>query len=238
MESGKIPEFPEFTGIELIHKEAIEECFAKAEPEASEFIFAEMFAWRKAAHISVSNLKGFFIFKYDKKGEKFITPPLCSEHITESLKNIFDFYKDKREKILIKPVTYRAMEKAESTGEDFIIEDDRDNYDYVYKAESLAFLRGRKYSKKRNQIKKFNRNYDFEVSELTPENTEKALMFLQEWSAVKQVEKTPHLKAETEAVKTMLENFGKLGIFGVMLYVNGVIKGFTIGAELNSDTAV
>lgn len=63
------------------------------------------------------------------------------------------------------------------------IEEIEDAKDYLYDAESLRTLAGRKYSKKRNHINKFNQIYDgrWEYRKLTYEDRCEVLAFLRLW---------------------------------------------------------
>ena len=63
----------------------------------------------------------------------------------------------------------------------FQVREDRDNFDYLYQRKDLAELTGRKFSKKRNLIKAFLNNYDYEGKPLLEEHIPDALSVLEQW---------------------------------------------------------
>lgn len=55
---------------------------------------------------------------------------------------------------------------------------------------------------------------------------------------MKSCHEDPGLKDEGEAIRVILENYEVLPLLGVIIYVDGSLEAFTIGEQLNRDTAV
>ena len=90
-----------------------------------------------------------------------------------------------------------------------------DHYDdYIYSREDLSQLKGHKYSKKRNLIKQFEKEYVLagraEVRRIMPEDVPACRTFLDEWyehNRLKFADWTDELGCEKNALLQTLENF-------------------------------
>src|SRR3712207_9517623 len=68
------------------------------------------------------------------------------------------------------PICYIPEYWMEKLEEEYVFEEVRDSFDYIYQVEDLAFLKGRRFAKKKNHISKFKRSYpDFTFEEITRE---------------------------------------------------------------------
>ncbi|MDR1702138.1 MAG: phosphatidylglycerol lysyltransferase domain-containing protein [Sporomusaceae bacterium] len=116
---------------------------------------------------------------------------------------------------------------------------ERNNFDYVYSAQDLIELKGRKYHAKKNHINKFLRTYpDYEYHPLNKEWALKCLHTLEDWYRKKEAEEDRMLSLEKKGVIKVLTNFAKLNLAGGVIVINGVVEAFTFGEALNEDTAV
>ena len=59
-------------------------------------------------------------------------------------------------------------------GEKISVEDQRDNWDYLLDLKSLASLKGNKFKKLRNAKNAFEKNYKYEIEEITPNGGKKS----------------------------------------------------------------
>ncbi len=117
----------------------------------------------------------------------------------------------------------------------FIIEEDRDLADYIYKSEDLINLSGKKYHGKRNHIKRFkDNNWSFET--LTDENMEDCLEMNRQWCVLNDCGMDESKKAEFCAVKQSFKYYKELGFFGGLLRVDGRVIAYTMAERLNSNT--
>jgi len=122
---------------------------------------------------------------------------------------------------------------------EFIIVEDRENWDYVYLRDDLVNLAGRKYDGKRNQIKKFKNTYPgFEFIAIEGKVIKECIDFQKKWCDMKPCKDDISLINENTAVMEILKNYEKLPVTGAMLKIDGAVHGFTIAGELNPETAV
>jgi hypothetical protein len=115
--------------------------------------------------------------------------------------------------------------------------------DYIYRVADLANLKGNRYSKKRNLIKQFQRDYvdpgRVTIDSINRDNTEECLRFLEAWcrehdcDADDQVD----LSCEKQAAINTLTHFDQFDLEGLLLRIDGQVSAFGISAPLTRDTA-
>lgn len=113
--------------------------------------------------------------------------------------------------------------------------------DYVYRTEDLARLRGNRYSKKRNLVHQFTRDYvDRGVVALAPITAavfSECADFLEEWCLQRGCERADEedLACEKQAALNMLENIERYDVRGLLLRIEGEVMAFGIGTRLTAD---
>lgn len=107
-------------------------------------------------------------------------------------------------------------------------------FDYLYSAQELATLSGKKFSKKRNHVNKFMRMYpDATVEHITRENIDEVRQFYDGLAA--KVKDDPMALFEYKKVGYILEHYFRFGFISTVLRVEGKIVAFAIG-EIVGDT--
>jgi hypothetical protein len=125
----------------------------------------------------------------------------------------------------------------------FVIEEQKGYEDYIYLTEDLIHLKGNKYSKKRNLINQFTREYlrrdRVEVEEIHSKDVAECLQFLDIWCEQHDCDADPEsdLACEKNAVITALGNMERLEWKGLLIRMDGRVSAFGIGARLNETTA-
>ncbi|VFQ45229.1 DUF2156 domain-containing protein [Desulfoluna butyratoxydans] len=126
----------------------------------------------------------------------------------------------------------------------FTVKEQTDYEDYVYKKEDLAELKGNKFSKKRNLINQFLREYvekgRVKVEAITEENRDECKAFLAYWWSLKPPEAHTDEDGLGEKVACThgLDLMGSLqGLRGILLRVDGEVKAFGMATDLTCDMA-
>ena len=125
----------------------------------------------------------------------------------------------------------------------FIMEEQKEFADYVYLTEDLIRLKGNKFSKKRNLIHQFFREYTrngrVTVEDIHEEQIGECLTFLEIWcnEHACDVDQESSLACEKDAVITTLNNIEQLESKGILVRVDGSVSAFGIGSRLNETTA-
>lgn len=102
--------------------------------------------------------------------------------------------------------------------------------DYLYDAADLAWLKGKRYSKKRNHVNQFmNSVSDWHLDPLTPSNAIEAMKFMDIFDL--EGDNTPMAIEERQLTRNMIKAIadGDKGMEGALLYAEGKVCAFTIG---------
>ncbi len=115
--------------------------------------------------------------------------------------------------------------------------------DYVYSRLDLERLSGNKFKSKRSSLNYFTKHYDYEYLPFSKRHEAAVLSLYRKWKDARKLEgREPHyawmLEDNLTCLKNALSLSDKLGIEGRVVLVEGVLKGFTFGYRLNSDTFV
>ena len=123
---------------------------------------------------------------------------------------------------------------------DLVFREDRNFFDYVYCTEMLAKLPGKEYLTIRKQLHKFDRITNPSIEEISAENMDEILEFLQKWCEWHECDKYKILKHESIALHIALAHFDALHLAGIVVRsgINGAIIGLSVYEELSPDTLV
>lgn len=116
--------------------------------------------------------------------------------------------------------------------------EDRDNFDYLHLKEEMATLKGKEYHKKKNRVNYFMVRHRHEVDFYDARHTEGALALLEEWRRVRAAAGAASLSTEIDGTSEALRLHDRLGLSGIVILVEGKVKGFALGERLNETTAV
>lgn len=130
-------------------------------------------------------------------------------------------------------------EAANELDEDFreqhglLLEELQDSADYIYDAEKMRSLSGKKLHKKKNHLNAFLKNYEgrYEYRRLFPEQREEILSFFEYWNQLKPREDEEHtLYYEMEGLKRILSDFALLDVKMGGIYIDGRLSAFALGS--------
>lgn len=105
------------------------------------------------------------------------------------------------------------------------IEEDRDNFDYIYSRTDLTNLSGRQMHKRKNLLNSFLKNHNGIAKPLLDEYTGDALAILEQWRAARGD------AGDYAACREGLERMYELQLCGGIYYVDERPVGFTLGEE-------
>ena len=122
------------------------------------------------------------------------------------------------------------------------VEPRRNQYDYIYRREDLAKLKGGSLKAKRNHVNKFLSIYpDFEYRPLEPSLFDECRRLARTWRT--EVEESQHdshyeltADAEAKAMENVFTHWQQLDAIGGSIFVDGRMVAFTYGAPVTHDT--
>ena len=212
--------------------------YYKTNPAKCSYLsFANLFLWKDAEDIHFFEYEGHLVAtgKSLYNGERYFMMPLggC---LCGKLKACLD--ENFGTNYHIYGITHLDVDKVrENCGDFFQIERVRDMDNYVYLSEKLISLSGKKLHGKRNHINKFKELFQYEYRTLTTDNLDCIRLFLEEWYK-KKAESDPSILIEKTALENSLTHFEALELKGGMILVDGKVVAFSIGEQLNEDTAL
>ena len=205
-----------------------------------EYSFTNLFIWRKGCDIKYTTYKDvLIILKMDfYKNYHFMQP---IGYTKENLKEIVDILiKYKEENHLL----YLFKDLEASFVEDlneiypgiFEINEDVDNFDYIYESSKLITLSGKKLHGKKNHYNNFIKNNEYRTATINCDNICECIAAAREW--VYKNDSTGYLIYELDAIEELLKNKCNLHFDGIAVYVDNKISAFTIGEKINDDMAI
>ena len=172
-------------------------------------------------------------------GENYFSAmPYCRQ---EDLQEYFDKLRDYFNNELKKPlVIYLADEDAINAlklwdNPDQTIKEQEDLKDYIYSAEQLRTLAGKKFQKKRNLVNKFMKEYEgrWEYATMCCKDEYFLEIFMKDWvkERLKEgTEKEEDLIKEKEGVLDILRNCDKVTFRVGGIFIDEKLEAFTIGS--------
>ena len=193
------------------------------------------FIWRDMYKTEWAVYDGSLYFKvyYPGLGDTF-TLPLGGGR-NEHYRQIADYCCRRKMPIAFYPVPKDELERIQEFFPNSAAIPERDNFDYLYRAEDLKYFRGKKLSGQRNHVNKFLKTYgNWTFRTITLEDIPVVKAFLDRYAS--RVDKAAASFHE-DIAKTheVLDNYAIYDMLGGMLLVDGEVVGFSLG-EIVGDT--
>jgi len=221
---SSIPSYPEFAPLTLEMAREISPHLVALPDGVSEFSFAGLYLFRYRYDYRVSKRDNVLIVSGEREGRRFFITPCCST----SIDAIRDLFADHVRWKLISPAFYAQNAEAIAAA-GFPIEEDRDNFDYLYLRSELATLSGKKFHKKKNHVNAFELAYpNFSLKPLDLSTRDDALSVLESWVSH---EERPE-DTDYQAAKEALDLIDQFSMSGLVLYVDDFPVAWTLGEPL------
>lgn len=223
------------TPLGLGHQLLVVETVRRYPPEVSELTFTNLFLWRKSRPIAFAEVEGSLVFFVEVQDDGVLRrlmlgPPVGESSAVKVIRSLGDEVEG------IVRIPERTASELRNAG--FQVEEDRDNWDYVYRVKDLSELAGRRFHKKRNLVKQCREAYECKHEPITEASLAECRDFQERWCKARQCGIEPGLCRENLAIREMLEHYGELGLFGSAIRVDGRIEAYAVGEELSPGTAV
>ena len=150
-----------------------------------EYSFTNLYIWRKGCDIKYAIWKDTIIIRrMDLNNSHSFLQPIGykKENLKEIVDILVEYNRENHFQFLFKNIEKPFMEELKLLYKDsIIIEEDRDNFDYIYETEKLISLSGKSYHNKKNHYNAFIKNYNFYTAPLCLENLEECIIASKEW---------------------------------------------------------
>lgn len=224
----------EFNEPEIKDKVWVNECFSYAHSLNCEYTFGNIYLWHTAYLTKIAHFKGFLICRWGRGENISYSLPIGKGDFEAA---VLEIIKD-AEALGIKARIYGVTESYKELLNNYFpnkftfIYDDGNN-DYIYSAEALANLSGKKYHSKRNHIANFKRNNpDWCFEEINSSNISECIDLHTNWIYEKD-ENDSDYSLEFESVLAGFESYDKIGFKGGLIRVDSKPIAYTYGERLN-----
>jgi hypothetical protein len=225
----------DFKKIHLEDKPIFDAHYQHHPPMHSGELFTTMISWGEYVEYQYAKIDDtIIILSKDNKG-MVLHPPSGKINI--------DLFKQVMKLAIKEDSIFGFIKKTEK---DFLtkhfptlkIEEDRDYFDYVYRASDLAELPGTKYGKIRNRLNKFTKNFAYKTEEISEKNMNEVNEFLKRWCLWKDCESNELLENERKAIIYLMSHYFDFGLKGLALRISGTIQAIAVYEKMNADTVV
>ena len=201
--------------------------------------FANMYCWQEVFHSAWAEIDGFLVIRFQIDGGERIgyMQPVGTGDLGAIIPSLREDAHAHGQRLRIIGLTDEGRETIARVHPcRFAFESDRALEDYVYNADDLRNLAGRRYQPKRNHINRFEAEYpDYRYEELTPDRFEACMALERAWRREHEGH-TSELCAEQRAMQRAFRHFGELGLIGGCIYVGDRLAAFTYGSAVNDHT--
>lgn len=195
--------------------------------QSCELSFANIFSWGELWNTEVAQVDGTLICRM----EGGYSIPI-GQNRDSAMHKLLNFVEKRPFRLF--GITEADMDWVRSKVGEVEFEYDRRWSDYLYLSDSLATLKGKKLSAKRNHINAFLREHeDWHTEPITSENIGAVHEFLHRWVSEQQPA-DENLQSELEMCEKELAQYFELGLEGLILYADGQIVAYSYGEPISN----
>ncbi|MDO4949819.1 MAG: GNAT family N-acetyltransferase [Bacteroidales bacterium] len=235
----------DFREITIADRALIEHHIRQANPKVCDYSMHSLYCWCASFPTSMCVDDGFLILRMDAegKGECFYSRPFGKGDFTHIIPSILNDASVRGDTARWFALDDEALQIIRKVLPHYGVAYHRGSSDYVYAAEDLRSLTGRKYQPKRNHLHQFVEAYDHRYEVLAPCHFPECMRLLTLWQQQYRVHRgnvSDHeldmLHGEEACVREAFAHYDALGLYGGVLYVEGRLVAFTYGSALSDDT--
>lgn len=231
-----------FRRAELADKELMTSYFRKYESRSCERTFVNIYLWSRRYPVTFAVVENTLVFKSeDEEHLSFAFPAGEDEDVKRALPVLKQYCEERGYPFSLYMVSAENFAKLDSWyPEQYEIVYNRDSADYVYEAEKLRTLSGKKLHAKRNHINKFKETYGerWSYESMSKDNLEDCFQMALKWRNQNACEENDDKCAEMCVTLNSLRLFEELELKGGVLRIDGEVVAFTMGEQLSKDTFV
>lgn len=209
-------------------------CWQREGTVSADYTPANLFAWDNTYHQSIAFVGDRATVRITEDGVNFrYLFPVGTGDPTLAIEALLAEAKATAQPLVLVGVTEEQLATlSPALLARFSIEETRDFADYLYSAEALASLAGKKLHGKRNHVNAFSAAHRWQAEPLTPVLFPHCREILAAWQA--ESEFPDH--GEQDAILRALAAWSELSLSGAVLFADGKPVAFTVGEMIGEDT--
>ena len=227
----------DFKRLTIGDKPIFEKLYNKYPPVHSDYIFTTLISWMNYTNYHYAILDENIILFSEIEGKIRFRPPI-GENKKEVFDQVLNIAVTQNSDFPFGMVTSDKKNWMEKNYSNLRFIEHRDFFDYIYLTSDLADLSGSRYSKIRNRLNKFKKNYQYTIENISKKNFEEIREFLKRWCLWRDCESDPFLDYERKAILFSIDNFFELGLSGLAIRINDNIESISVFEKYNFDSAV
>ncbi len=226
-----IPPFPQFKKLELSDKNDVD-LITRFYPPYSDFNFAGTWSSDTSEGLQISQLHGNYVIRFlDYFSREPFYTFLGDNHVNETLIELFNRTDQESLPKVLKLIPEFCLSHIDQS--QYVYEEDRNNFDYIYDLEELSSLAGSKFSKKRNHVSSFLKQYSHAeavVLDLGKSAVRQEMIDLhQRWVQGKQTKDTDwELEGDDTILKKLLSAVDEFQLKAVGVYIGEHLVAFSL----------
>lgn len=234
-----IPNFPKFKKLEINDLYVIEE-FTKQFPPYNDFDLVDLMVFNPGYNTTISMLnKNLILRRQHYTSANFLYTFLGTHKTKDTIEKLLQ--KTQEENLGSQLVHIPEISiKSPTLQKYFLIKEDTDNFDYILSINELAELKGKKYYDKRNLVNRFKKHspdHIIKPLDLTQTQIQQEIITLfYLWEKQKGIPRHETI-TELEAIQKLFSLVNKLTIYGLGVYIQDRLIGFTTYHGLTKDFA-
>ena len=228
-----------FKEISLSDRQWADKLFKMGNNNSEEFNFSFCYIWKEVFSYKAARMNDYIIIGSFKKWHP---PAYLFPAGSGDIAPVLEELKKTAEAVGDKLVFYCVLEPHKKLLEtmypgQFVFMELTDYYDYVYDAQSLITLSGKKLHGKRNHINRFKGYYsDWRYEPITPELLPQVMEMNEKWHKENEIYRDKTFDDELKSVDNAIHDFFALGMDGGLIRAGGKVVAFSMGERLNFDT--
>jgi len=231
-----IPEFPELKPLESHDHPMLVDLLGRVAPAICDLSPANLYIWRDCEAPSLTRIGDNLCILVEPHLEPaYFLEPVGGSRREDAVRACLT---------RAERVSRVARPLADSLSpQEFDVRPLRDHFDYVYRTESLAELKGKKFDGKRNQIRKFTSSFpDFEFRPLDTSQFMGAMELFGKWaerrgSAGEGSRPSFSNECQRHALERAFHDYELLGLVGGAIIVRGELQGFIMASLGQAESA-
>lgn len=209
-------------------------------PVTCENIITDCYIWKNYYNTRYYINEYGLVWIYENKDEIFTTMPLCTYEdlpkCFEDMRLYFNNVLGRKLKVYL--AEEDSVECLNLPSDKYLVEEERDYFDYVYDADKLRRLPGKHYHKKKNHINSFLKEYGDRYKIIMPccAAKDEIMEFLKRWHGERDIEDEYNRDDyELEGIEYILSHCGMIHYYMMCIYVDDVMEAFTIGTYIKEE---
>lgn len=227
----------DFIPVTLKDNKLFADHYAKFPQSHSEYVFTSLVSWSHYAPAFYLFRENDLILMTLRDGKAQFRPPIGVRR-ESVLREVLDLAKKDGGARPLIAIDEEAKNWIHTLYPEMRMTEDRDFFDYVYLAESLAKLPGKHYLTHRNHLNKFRKRYNYSVEKIAPADIVEVGKFLQKWCLWRDCKSEPMLEAERTAILFCIDHFFEMMLSGIVIRIDGEIQALSVYEPMNAETAV